>query len=54
MGENLNDSPQIKELNEISTDHMILDIGPKTIGMIKKVKHGHYIKSGMKILRNVE
>ena len=26
----------------------------QTIGMIKKVKHGHYIKSGMKILRNVE
>ena len=26
----------------------------QTIGMIKKVKHGHYIKSGMKILRKVE
>ena len=26
----------------------------QTIGMIKKVKHGHYMKSGMKILRNVE
>ena len=26
----------------------------QTIGMIKKIKHGHYIKSGMKILRNVE
>ena len=26
----------------------------QTIGMIKKVKYGHYIKSGMKILTNVE
>jgi len=26
----------------------------QTIGMIKKIKHGHYMKSGMKILRNVE
>ena len=26
----------------------------QTIGMIKKLKHGHYMKSGMKILRNVE
>tara|TARA_Y100000758_G_scaffold299645_1_gene262520 strand:+ start:283 stop:1287 length:1005 start_codon:yes stop_codon:yes gene_type:complete len=26
----------------------------QTIGMIKKVKHGHYIKSGMKILRDLE
>jgi len=25
-----------------------------TIGMIKKVKHGHYMKTGMKIIRNVE
>ena len=25
----------------------------QTIGMIKKIKHGHYMKSGMKILRNV-
>ena len=24
------------------------------IGMIKKVKHGHYMKTEMKILRNVE
>ena len=26
----------------------------QTNGMIKKVKHGHYMKTGMKILRNVE
>ena len=26
----------------------------QTIGMIKKVKHGHYMKTEMKILRNVE
>ncbi len=34
VGKNLNDSPQIKELNEISADDMILDIGPKTIKVI--------------------
>jgi len=46
--------------------HLVIDMGLsretafnwlrelQTIGMIKKVKHGHYIKSGMKILRNVE
>jgi phosphoglycerate kinase len=34
VGKNLNDSPQIKELNEISSDDMILDIGPKTIKVI--------------------
>ena len=34
VGKNLNDSPQIKELNEISADDMILDIGPETIKVI--------------------
>jgi len=34
VGKNLNDSPQIKELNEISGDDIILDIGPKTIKVI--------------------
>jgi phosphoglycerate kinase len=34
VGKNLNDFPQIKELNEISADDMILDIGPKTIRVI--------------------
>ena len=34
VGKNLNDSPQIKELNEILVDDMILDIGPKTIKVI--------------------
>jgi phosphoglycerate kinase len=34
VGKSLNDSPQIKELNEISADDMILDIGPKTIKVI--------------------
>ena len=37
VGKNLKDSAQIKELNEISPDDMILDIGPKTIGMIKNI-----------------
>jgi phosphoglycerate kinase len=34
VGKNSNDSPLIKELNEISKDDMILDIGPKTIKVI--------------------
>ena len=37
VGKNLKDSAQIKELNEISPDDMILDIGPKTINMIKNI-----------------
>ena len=34
VSDNLNGSPQKKDLNEISTDEMILDIGPKTIEKI--------------------
>ncbi|MDA8783837.1 phosphoglycerate kinase [Candidatus Pelagibacter bacterium] len=37
VGKNLNGTPQIKELNEISSDEMILDIGPKTIYLINKI-----------------
>ena len=37
VGKNLYDSPLIKELNEISKDDMILDIGPKTISMINNI-----------------
>ena len=37
VGKNLNGSPQTKELSEISSDEMILDIGPKTIGIIKNI-----------------
>ncbi|MDA9665534.1 phosphoglycerate kinase [Candidatus Pelagibacter sp.] len=37
VGKNLNDSPQIKELNEILADDMILDIGPKTIKIIYNI-----------------
>ena len=37
VGKNLNGAPQIKELNEISSDEMILDIGPKTISMINNI-----------------
>ena len=33
----MNGSPQKKELNEISPDEMILDIGPKTINKITKI-----------------
>ena len=37
VGKNLNGTPQIKELSEISSDEMILDIGPKTINLINKI-----------------
>jgi phosphoglycerate kinase len=37
VGKNLNGAPQIKELNEISSDEMILDIGPKTVNLINKI-----------------
>jgi phosphoglycerate kinase len=37
VGGNLNGSPQIKELSEISSDEMILDIGPKTIEVISNI-----------------
>ena len=34
VGKDLNGDPQIKELNEIVSDEMILDIGPKTVDNI--------------------
>ena len=37
VGKDLNGIPQIKELNEISFDEMILDIGPKTIDIINNI-----------------
>ena len=37
VGKDLNGYPQIKELNEISSEEMILDIGPKTIEVIKNI-----------------
>jgi phosphoglycerate kinase len=37
VGKNLNGTPHIKELNEITSDEMILDIGPKTISKINKI-----------------
>ena len=37
VGKDLNGKPQIKELNEILSDEMILDIGPKTINMINNI-----------------
>jgi len=39
-GKDLNGSPKIKELNNISKDELILDIGPKTIEIIKKLIEG--------------
>ncbi len=37
VGKNLNDISKVKELNEIEEDDLILDIGPKTINIIKNV-----------------
>ena len=37
VGKDLNGTPQIKELNEILSDEIILDIGPKTINIINNI-----------------
>ena len=37
VGKDLNGIPQIKELSEVSSDEMILDIGPKTIKVISNI-----------------
>ena len=37
VGKELNGSPEIKELNDVSEDDLILDIGPKSIKNIKKI-----------------
>ncbi len=37
VGKNMNDKSQIKELNQIKSDDLILDIGPKTINKIKNI-----------------
>jgi phosphoglycerate kinase len=37
VGKSLNGTPQTKELNEILSDEMILDIGSKTINMINNI-----------------
>jgi phosphoglycerate kinase len=37
VGKNLNGSPKIKELNNVSKDELILDIGPKTIKIINQL-----------------
>jgi len=37
VGKSLNGSPQTKELDEISSEDIILDIGPKTIDIIKNI-----------------
>ena len=37
VAKDINGNPQIKELNEISSDEMILDIGPKTIKIVNNL-----------------
>ena len=37
LGKINEDNPKIKELNEVSNDDLILDIGPKTIETISKI-----------------
>ena len=40
IGKNLNDKSQIKEINEIAVDDLILDIGPKTVSKIQNIIEG--------------
>jgi len=47
VGKNMEDKAQIKELNEVANDDLILDIGPKTIKKIKNI-----IESSKTILWN--
>ena len=37
VGKNMNDTSEIKELNKIKDDDIILDIGPKTVNKIKNI-----------------
>ena len=37
VGKNMDDQAKIKELNEVTNDDLILDIGPKTIDKIKNI-----------------
>ena len=37
VGKDLNGTPEIKELNNVSKDELILDIGPKTIKTINQL-----------------
>jgi phosphoglycerate kinase len=37
VGKNTGDKPQIKDLDEVTNDDLILDIGPKTINKIKNI-----------------
>ena len=37
IGKNINDKSQIKELNKINDNDLILDIGPRTVNKIKKI-----------------
>ena len=40
VGKNLNDKSQIKEINDIAVDDLILDIGPKTVSKIQNIIEG--------------
>ena len=40
IGKNLNDKSQVKEINEITVDDLILDIGPKTVSKIQNIIEG--------------
>ena len=37
VGKNMNDKSQMKELNDIAYDDLILDIGPKTLVKVKDI-----------------
>ena len=47
VGKNMNDNSKIKNIDEISDDEIILDIGPKTIELIE-----HIIENSKTILWN--
>ena len=36
----MNDKSQVKEINEITVDDLILDIGPKTVSKIQNIIEG--------------
>ena len=40
VGKNLNDKSQVKKINEITVDDLILDIGPKTVSKIQNIIEG--------------
>ena len=69
VGKNLDGDPQVKKLNEILSDEMILDIGPKTVSNINNIidksntilwngpagyfENPHFAKGSIKIAKKI-